>query len=172
MSRNNSIQVVLIVLFTILFVLSGYLAINEAIHIGALRAEIRTVQQEILQQKTLLAQLRKLKNNEGFLREQYNEISMLIPGQPFEERLIKKLHQSANNSGIPMIMIKFGKRLEEKELIWMPLEISYVGSYAEFMDLLSEIMYGNRLIRIDELELYVNEGLLEIDILANAFYSN
>jgi Tfp pilus assembly protein PilO len=69
-------------------------------------------------------------------------------------------------------MFKFGKRLEEKELIWMPLEISYVGSYAEFMDLLSEIMYGNRLIRIDELELYVNEGLLEIDILANAFYSN
>jgi Tfp pilus assembly protein PilO len=164
-------MVVLIVLFSIIFVLFVYLAIRQAAHINALSSEISAVQREISQRRTLIAQLKELKTNEQFLRKQHDEISTLIPKQPYEGMVLMNLQKSADDCGIPMVMIRFEKRSEEGELVSMPLDISFSGSYPEFKDLLSEIMYGSRLIRINELDLRVNDGMLEVDILANAFYS-
>jgi len=170
MIKENNIRGVAIVVFVLLIVFSGFLVAKEAFRIGKLSSEIRLLKQDIFNQQSNLKQLKELKKTEENLRQQYAAIKTLIPDTPLEEQIILRIQNSSVTHSASLASIRFGNHKKDGSLVEIPMEMSSNGTYKSFLSMLSGMIYGERLIRIDEVRLGQSDDSLTIDIKANTFY--
>lgn len=172
MSGNGKMRIAVILFFVFIIGVFGYLIVKESMHLKELSNQVRLTGRKISQQRTVLEQLRGLEINAENLRIQQETINMMIPEQPMEEDVLLHVQYYAEATSVPLTTIRFGERNVGTGLTEMPIDLSFRGTYKGFLNLLSNMMYGNRLLRIDEIEMDRAEDVLEINIHANAFYSN
>lgn len=170
MIKENNVRRVVIVVFVLLIAFFGYLVAKEAFRIGKLSSEISLIKQDIFSQQLNLKQLKELKKTEENLRQQYAAIKTLIPDTPLEEQIILRIQNSSVTHSALLASIRIGNQKKDGSLVEMPIEMSFNGTYKSFLSMLSGMIYGERLIRIDEVRLGQSDGNLTIDIKANTFY--
>lgn len=170
MIKVNVMQKVVLIVLILFVIFAGYFVIKEFLRISELSSEINLLRQEIASNNITVNQLKQLKKTTDSLAEQDAEIKKLIPAEPLEEQIVSFLQNSSGASSLVPVTIRFTGKKENGNLGEVPMELSFSGSYRGFMNLLSYMMYGDRLFRIDGVKLGENGGILTINLTANAFY--
>jgi len=122
-----------------------------------------------------LAQLEQLDHRKDELERVYDLLNRLIPMSADEDMLINRLDTLSRNAGLHLGSVEFGDRVvnAESNLNEMPVSLAFKGSYLKFAEILPYIIKGERLLRVEEIEIERQDGtndVVNVKMKAKAFY--
>lgn len=169
-SSNNSILLFLSGLVALLLIV---LIIFSMSKINKMSEQIATESVKLEESKETLIKLRQLE----LLRPELEGANRILTGQmpevPSEEGLIEYIYKLTENNKTDFIEIKFEERKQKNDMIEMPFKLTLNGKYSSVLGFMNNISNGERLIRIDEIQIdsmgSVN-GVINTSITANAFF--
>lgn len=144
--------------------------------VGAVRGAREAVaaeQQALLQMEERLRDLLELEKHVPAWKQHVSVYLRLIPAEPEENVLLIVLHGAAHQAGVQSFQVGLGKPVARPGYIEIPLTLSFEGSYQSTLQLLDELRYGTRAIRVDKVNLATGgagPSGLKVDIAAGAFY--
>lgn len=148
-----SFSTLVIIILCISFCLLTIFSITTIININRVRSEIAAEEQLYLENQDRLAQLRQLSKREDEFRTYLALIDKLIPDGTEEARIIKQVQNLANGSSVDFIEIQFETRVVNNNMNTMPMTLSFSGGYPGLVELINRLSNGERLIRIDEINI-------------------
>lgn len=170
MKRKNTFQMLLIIVFSLIFLFVAYLIVQEGLLIGKQTAEISNIEMLIGEQQALLRKMKDAEARSAQLEAQLSELQKMIPEEPEQNRFLVQVQQISSDASLKLTNISFGEHIIEDGYVVMPVNLSMQGSFNSLMKLLSMLMYNERLVRVDDIDLSESNGSLNIEILANLFY--
>lgn len=145
----------------------------KIIELKMIMAGIQHERTALMQNEQQLQEMNSLENN----REKYeNTISFLksrIPDSPNEYQIIEQMRKASLDHGAEFKMIKFEERVDSDKIVRMPFSVTITGNYASLVGILADISSGERLIKIDKIQISKPEdinGSIQADITASAYY--
>lgn len=171
MIKRNAIQLFVIIICLLLIISIGYFIVKNLIYINDLNADILRIEKEIEQSSLLLNKMQEADKKADQMEAQINELSKMIPKDPKQEQILMDIHDTASSLSIPLENIQFGTLVKKDSFTEMPLDLSFKGNYNGLLKLLADLMYGERLIRIDEVRIDNQVDGLMIDLKAKYFYA-
>lgn len=169
MDTKKSTRAVTILAFLLLTVLFGYLIISEVSNIRKVKNEIAVFKNNIIDKKVVLADLRKSKENLDLLEENYDTLSKMIPSSMYEDSIIIEIQNYAQQSNVSLLSVDFLQRIKYENYTEIPLNMSLRGTHTHFISLLNSFLYGERLFKIDSIQLRKDGDGLIINMKAKAF---
>jgi Tfp pilus assembly protein PilO len=159
-----------IVIFILVVAVFGYLLVNEIGNYKQKSNEIIQLEKKIAEQKGTIAMLKGIKNNIEKAEQQYDILCEMLPDEPFEDEIVFGIQGYAINASVKLNSINFLNRVDKNDITEMPMDLSFSGDYMGFLKLINSIMHGDRLIRIDGINIRQRiDGELIIDMKATAF---
>ncbi|NLM09189.1 MAG: type 4a pilus biogenesis protein PilO [Clostridiaceae bacterium] len=169
MNVSKSTRIVIVIVFLLCTAVLGYLIISEVSGIQKTKKTIEEMEHQLLSKRTILMRSREIKENIHSLEDRYKTISGLIPNSLSEESIVIEIQNYAADASVTMLSVTFDPGIKKGDLIEMPLNMSFKGTYKGFLSLLSNILYGERLIKIDSIHIKKENDGLFIDLTAKAF---
>lgn len=161
-------------------ILSGILIIALAIFTAITAVDISEANSAIENEEQIyeaneekLARLEALLLIEDELRQSFDALNKLLPRQADEAGLIQHINRLSEAAGLDMAKIDFQERVVNNNLNGMPMTLSFKGSYPQLVSFIMNIAAGDRLIRIDQIDIRREEATADgitIDMKAIAFY--
>lgn len=170
MKKKNAVQISIIIVLLLLMVTFGYLIIREVLTINRLTAEINEIKALIANQHTLLTYMREADKRSEQMNAQLMELHNMIPDQPLQDQVLSLLQQCADDASVELESVAFDQYISENGYVRMPIRVGFSGNYKGFLQLLSNLMYEDRLVKIEKVTLAGANGDLGIDLIAEAFY--
>jgi Tfp pilus assembly protein PilO len=144
-----------------------------AVDISEATSAIKNEEQIYEKNEEKLARLEALLLIEDELRQSFDALNKLLPKQANEAGLIQHINRLAEADGLDVAMIDFGDRVVNNNLNEMPMSLSFEGSYPQLVSFMKNVANGERLIRIDQIDIRHEEATADgitIDMEAVAFY--
>lgn len=170
MNINKSTGAVILVIFLLCTAFLGYLILSGITEIQALNKQIEERKQAILIKQRTLEQLRKIKENAGILEDTYNTINVMIPAVISTENIVAEMQNYANKASVTMLSVNFGQITQSTDLLEMTLNMSFSGSYNSFLNLLYYILHGERLVKVNGIQIENGSDGLTINITAMVYF--
>lgn len=170
--KNISSNTMLLLLSGIVVVLLIVLNIIKVNSINQASAQIESEEAILDDQKAYLEELKKLTKIRPELEKTHKILSVQIPEQPEEDKLIEYINRLSRENETRFVHIQFDKRTVTGNITEMPLQLKFTGKYTSLMEFISSISEGERLIRIDGLQIDREDssGSINASITAKAFY--
>lgn len=170
MKKKNAFQMLLIIVFSLICFIFAYLTVQEGLLISRQTAEISTIEAMIGQQQEVLRKMKDAEAKSAELEAQLMVLREMIPDGLEQNRFLVWIQQISSDASMKLTDVSFDEHVQEDGYMLMPLTLSMQGSYKGLLKLLSELMYNKRLVRVDDIDLTENNGILNIEIKANLFY--
>lgn len=170
MKRSTTPQIVVVTFFLLCVMVFGYLIINEFAKMNKMNREIRGKYEEIAALRSSVNKLREMEKDAGEMEAQLQAIREMLPEEPSEDDVLEYLQNLAKSAPAVLEKVQFGDRVTARGFVEMPISLTFNGSYKGFLNLMTGVMYGDRLFRVDEvrIENRTNNGL-GIDVKASTF---
>lgn len=169
MDVNKSTRTAIFIVLLLCTVLLGYLIVSEVSNIRRVKREIVKYENLIMDKRSTITELRKSKNSYEYLEENLQILRTMIPDSMYEDSIIIELQNHAKASNISLVSIDFMDRNINEKFVEMPLNITLHATHKNFLNLLNNIVYGDRLFRIDSIQLRKDDDGLIINMKAKAF---
>lgn len=158
----SCIIAVLLVIFNIVKIKS----INET------SEQIKTEEAILSERKAYLEELKELTLIRPELEKAHEILSVKIPKQPEEDKLIEYIDKLAMENNSSLTHIQFQERVTVGELTEMPIQVTFTGQYTSLLELIRSLTQGERLIRIEWLQIDESDsdGNLNASVTARAFF--
>lgn len=171
MRKKNAFQMLLIIVFSLIFLVSAYLIVKEALFIGKQTAEINNIEALIGQQQALLKKMKDAEAQSAQLEAQLSVLRKMIPEEPEQNHFLVWVQQISSDASLKMTGISFGEHTEQEDgYVIMPFHLTMQGNFQGLLNFLSQLMNGERLVRVDDIDLSDSNGILSMNITANLFY--
>ena len=170
MKKKNAFQMLLIIVFSLICFIFAYLTVQEGLLISRQTAEISTIEAMIGQQQEVLRKMKDAEAKSAELEAQLMVLREMIPEGLEQNRFLVWIQQISSDASMKLTDVSFDEHVQEDGYMLMPLTLSMQGSYKGLLKLLSELMYNKRLVRVDDIDLTENNGILNIEIKAKLFY--
>jgi len=133
---------------------------------------IRSEEAMLSERKAYLDELKKLTHIRPELEKAHVILSEQIPKSPEEDRLIEYIDQLAREKGTDFVHIQFEKRTTNGNMNEMPIQLMFKGKYASLVDFIKRVSNGDRLIRIDGIQIdgEGSDGTVNASVTAKAFF--
>lgn len=172
MKTTNTIRIIMIVLFSIVIIAAGFMIVKETIYMKGLSSDILIVREEIAEKNLLLRQMKEAEKSSDLIRQRYEALQAMIPSEPLREQALLDIQKKAEAATVSLENVEFLKQLKTDHYTEMPINILVRGTYTGFLNLLTNLMYDHRLMRIDEIDIGNTEVGLLINLKVNYFYDN
>ncbi|NMA63779.1 MAG: type 4a pilus biogenesis protein PilO [Syntrophomonadaceae bacterium] len=154
-------------------VLMGYLVYTQFNALGMAREEKNQEKTALARAETRLQQLQCLQEQGQELQHNLAEAERMLPPEDQENVLISELKIWAGSSGLNLQQIRFQNRSSGQGLVEMPFQTVFEGRYSGFLELLNDLQYGPRALRVDGIK--IGKGrqelpYLRMEVTASAFY--
>ncbi|UMZ73515.1 type 4a pilus biogenesis protein PilO [Natranaerofaba carboxydovora] len=167
---------------TILFIIAGFLLFLLLFYVTYMqfqsladsREELAYEKENLSEEKSELAWLQELKENESLMKEQITVLQNALPESSEKSNIIRYIRGSIHSSG-NILDINFESQVSNENYIEQPIHIVFEGRYEGLVSLINNLNTSPRAFRIDEIEIYSgSEGLPQImaDVYVSAFYLN
>jgi Tfp pilus assembly protein PilO len=162
----------LLLLSGIVVVLLMILNIAKIKSISETSAQIETEASILDEQKAYQDELKKLTLIRPELEKAHRILSVKIPKRPEEDKLIEYIDKLTKENKTSFIHIQFEKRTVNSDMTEMPIQLMFSGKYTSLMEFIRSISEGERLIRIDGLQIDRgdSDGSINASITAKAFF--
>ena len=170
--KKQHILLITILSCILIIALAIFTAIT-AVDISEANSAIENEEQIYEANEEKLARLEALLLIEDELRHYFDALNKLLPKQADEAVLIQHINRLSETAGLDVAMIDFGDRVVNNNLNGMPMTLSFKGSYPQLVSFIMNIAAGDRLIRIDQIDIRREEATADgitIDMKAIAFY--
>ncbi len=172
MKKKNAFQLLLIIAFLLVSAAFGYLIVKEALLIGKQTVEIYGIEALIEEQQVLLQRMKDAEVLSEELEAHLITLQKLIPEEPEQNRFLIWIQQVSSDASLKLSDVTFSEHTIEDGYVVMPVQLSLQGNYKNVLKLLTSLMYGERLVRVDDIDLTNSEGSLSVDIKINLFYKS
>jgi len=165
---------VLLIASTATIILLLVLSVTKFSDIKKTISEIDEISATLRYNETRLKKLEAIKENQVELESAYDVLQKKIPDSPDKNKLIDQLNQYAKENYVVLSELDFEEEIEKDTFKELKLKIAFNGEYASLIKLLKTLDNGERLIRIDEIEISSTgdfSKILRADITAVAFYN-
>lgn len=169
MKKKNTLQLALIIAFSLVFIFFAYLIIREGLLIGKQTAEINSIEVLIGEKQVLLQKMKDAETRSAELEAQIAVLQKMIPEEPGQNHFLVWVQQISSEASMKLSNVSFGELVIEEGYMEMPVNLSVQGSFKNLLKLLSNLMYSERLVRVDDIDLTDSGGSLSIEIKANLF---
>jgi len=170
MKRSQTPQIVVVTFFIVCIVFFGYLIINEIAKINKMNREISLKYEEIAALRSSVNKLREMEKNAGDMEARLQAIREMLPEEPSEDGVLEYLQNLAKSAPAVLEQVRFEDRVPAGGFVEMPLSLTFNSSYKGFLNLMTGVMYGDRLFRVDEVRIENKTGNgLSIDVKASTF---
>lgn len=169
-SLNNPTLLILSGLMVLLLIVLIVFSINK---INTISDQIEIETAKLDEDKDTYEKLKQLDLLRPELESANRVLVKQIPVEPSEHDLIEYIYSLSENNKNNFIEIEFKNRQEKEDIFEMPFSMNINGKYESMIKLLNSIANGERLIRIDEIQIESVDnvkGLINTSITANAFY--
>lgn len=170
--KKQHILLITILSCILIIALAIFTAIT-AVDISEANSAIENEEQIYEENEKKLARLEALLLIEDELRHYFDALNKLLPKQADEAGLIQHINRLAEADGLDVAMIDFGDRVVNNNLNEMPMSLSLKGSFPQLVSFMKNVANGERLIRIDQIDIRHEEATADgiiIDMEAVAFY--
>jgi len=170
--KKQHILLITILSCILIIALAIFTAIT-AVDISEANSAIENEEQIYEENEKKLARLEALLLIEDELRQSFDALNKLLPKQANEAGLIQHINRLAETDGLDVAMIDFGDRVVNNNLNEMPMSLSLKGSFPQLVSFMKNVANGERLIRIDQIDIRHEEATADgiiIDMEAVAFY--
>jgi Tfp pilus assembly protein PilO len=117
------------------------------------------------------SKLNKMVQEKEQLMASFELLSKKIPLQSFENHILNSIEESVKENKTELINLQFGDYKENQDLIQIPLTLTVKGKYSDLIRLFTELEDGERLVRIDGINLTKDEDLkVRADIIAFTYF--
>ncbi|MEI8081935.1 MAG: type 4a pilus biogenesis protein PilO [Actinomycetes bacterium] len=142
-------QVILVIvgLLVVLVAVAALLVWPQYQKQKALDVQIATAEQQLKTAQTLLAQRQEIKNRTAVTDAQWLKLAALVPQNPDLPSLIIELQDAAFASGVQIVSIAPSDPTNTGGHWTIPLEIRFVGTWADTVDYMKSINKLNRGLR-------------------------
>lgn len=167
---SNSVILILSGIVIILLVVLNIWNINR---INKINEQVKTETVKLDKNKGVLDELNKLILMKPELEFAHRVLSGKIPKEPKEYDIIKYIEDLSKISSSNLVKIQFNDRTKKNSITEMPVELSFNGEYTSLIEFMKNLSIGERLFRIDKIQIYKEEdasGIINVNITANAFY--
>ncbi len=168
-SSNSIILLMSCVVIALLVVLNIW-NINR---INKINEQIKTETVNLDENKEILGELNELILMKPELEFAHRVLAGKIPKEPAEYDIIKHIEDLSKLSSSNLVKIQFNDRLKKNNITEMPIELSFNGEYTSLIEFMNNLSIGERLIRIDKIQIYKEEdasGTINVNFTANAFF--
>ncbi len=172
-NKSSSNNPTLLILSGLVVLLLIVLIISSVNKINTINEQLEIETAKLEEDKNTLEKLKQLELLRPELEAANRVLTKQIPDIPSEHGLIEYIYSLSENDKNSFIEIKFKERQAKEDITEMPFSMSINGKYASMVKLLNNIADGERLIRIDEIQIENVDnvkGLINTSITANAFY--
>lgn len=171
MKKSQIPQIAVVTFFTICIVVLGYLILKEVGQISIMNREIVKKYEEIAVMRGTVNKLREMEKNAGEMEARMQAIREMIPEEPFENDVLEYLQNNAKSAPAVMELVRFEERVQGQGFVEMPISLTFNSSYKGFLNLMTGIMYGDRLFRTDEVRIENKAGDgLKVNVKTSTFY--
>jgi type IV pilus assembly protein PilO len=170
--KKQHILLITILSCILIIALAIFTAIT-AVDISEANSAIENEEQIYEENEKKLARLEALLLIEDELRHYFDALNKLLPKQADEAGLIQHINRLSETAGLDVAMIDFGDRVVNNNLNEMPMSLSLKGSFPQLVSFMKNVANGERLIRIDQIDIRHEEATADgiiIDMEAVAFY--
>lgn len=172
MKKKNAFQLLLIITFLLVSAAFGYLIVKEALLIGKQTVEIDSIEALIEEQQVLLQRMKDAEARSEELEVHLATLQKMIPEDPEQNRFLIWIQQVSSDASLKLSDVSFSEHTIEEGYVEMPVQLSLQGNYKNMLKFLSNLMYGERLVRVDDIDLSESGGNLSVDIKINLFYKS
>jgi Tfp pilus assembly protein PilO len=178
MNKNNiSSNTILLIVSSLIVVLLVVLNIFTINNLHKTKNQVKEATTKLQEDKANLEKLLEKLNKLELLRselESANDILIKqIPDEPSEDLLIEYIQSLSIDNDNTFLEIEFREREEKDKVFIMPFIVDVKGNYSSLLGFLNSMANGERLIRIDKIEInksVENSGIINTTITASAFY--
>jgi len=171
---NNTKSKILLISSFVIIILLLVLSVFKIMHIRETSAEIDQYNITINQKEKILSELKALKDYQSELDNAYKVLNEQIPAISDEQRVIALLDQYSKENEVVLLNINFGEVKEKDSFNELSLGLSFSGEYSSILKMLENMKNGERLFRIDDIQLSRienNSKNIKADISAAVFYN-
>jgi len=172
-TKNISSSRILLIASVITIILLLVLSVIKISHIKETSSAINDCNLTLQNNKDRLKELEALKDNHSKLENEHKALINKIPASPDKQGLIDQVNQYSIKNEVKLVQVNFDEESEEEAFVEMPLKLKFEGKYISIMKLLEELDYGERLIRMDEIQIFntdVFSNNVRAEISATGFY--
>ena len=170
MKKKNSLQLLVIVAFVLVSAVFGYLIVKEGLLIRKQSAEIYHIEAMIAEQQVLLQKLQDAQARTSEYEAHLSELQKMIPQAPDQNQFLVWVHQVSSDASLKLADVSFETHTQEAGYSVMPVKLYLQGNYNNTLQFLSSLMYGERLVRVDDVDLSGMGDNLSIEMKVNLFY--
>lgn len=173
MKRGQKI-VPFMVLCAVMTLLLLVFSITTILGIRNMDLAIRQEEQAYQSNTKKLAELQSIVEHEEEYRQAIAVMKQLIPDQVNDTVVLNQISTLCKTTGVDLIEVGFGDRVVTNDIHVLPLKLKLRGGYFPYMDLIKKMTYGERLFRIDEMNINqdsVSSGLLNVELSVRMFYN-
>ena len=167
---------------TILFIIAGFLLFLLLFYVTYLqfqsladsREELVYEQENLSEEKSELAWLQELKEDESLMKEQITVLQKALPESSEKSNIIRNIRGSIHSGG-NILDINFESQLSNENYTEQPIHIVFEGRYEGLVNFVKNLNSSPRAFRIDGIEVYSGrQGLPQImaDVYVSSFYLN
>ncbi|MBP7177187.1 MAG: type 4a pilus biogenesis protein PilO [Thermoclostridium sp.] len=172
MKKKNNLQVLLMIAFMLVTVVFGYLIVREGLLIRKQSAEIYRIEAIIEEQQVLLKKMRDAEARSSEYETKLLQLQKMIPDQPEQNQFVVWVQQASADASLKLTDISFNEHTVEEGYSVMPVQLSLYGNYVSTLKFLSDMLYGERLVRVDDVDLSGSGVGLNISMKINLFYKD
>lgn len=165
-------NLVLLVVSSLIIVLLMTLCFFRIRHFNETSKLIRIGTQALEGKQKRLSKLKALDSIRPELEYAFKDLQLKIPQLPLEHELVDQIELLASSNGINLNQVQFNERVENNNVNEIQFTFSITGRYSSLISLLQNISTGERLIRVDEIQIVKDENVkdtIRADITAAAF---
>jgi Tfp pilus assembly protein PilO len=171
MKKKKTLQLLLITVFLLVSAVFGYLIVKESLLIRRQTAEINSIEAIIEEQQVLLQKMKGTEVRSAEYEACLSKLQKFIPEEPEQNQFIVWVYEASESVSLNISDISFGEHTVEGGYSVMPVHLALQGSYNSMLEFLSSLMYGERLVRVDDVDLFGGERL-SMNMRINLFYKN
>ncbi|MCX7773782.1 MAG: type 4a pilus biogenesis protein PilO [Clostridia bacterium] len=172
MNKKLSTNIILLVLSGLIVILLITLSILKFTHMKETNAAIESEYTYLDQNSSQLSRFKKLEKIKNQLESTINILEQQIPSNPDEYKIIDQIQQVSLDSVADFVQIQFSDRVQNNGINEMPFKLTFTGKYTSLIKLLNSLAEGERLIRIDDIQIAKGDNAMSsirADISAVAF---
>ncbi|MBW6464683.1 MAG: type 4a pilus biogenesis protein PilO [Firmicutes bacterium] len=172
---GNNRKYLIYILAGLVFILSVALIYIQYNAWSDLKEEIRLEEEELDLAMIRLARLTRYRENAPEYEHRLAVAKALIPDYPGEDELISYIYRVAEDSDMTVNDIRFENRSATEQYTIMPLSINIEGGYQELRRFLSNLYYGERAIRVNNIRISSSSGAetsISVTLSVAAFYNH
>ena len=166
---QETLSIVLLAIVTVLLVvntLGRYSALEE------LQTELQQEKQVLEQEKVRLQRLYQVREQAPQFQETVEAFNKMIPEKAARPHLLTFMQDQAFASGMKLLRLDLGEEDVVEDYAELPMELSLQATYHGTMEMLYSLQQGQRIIRVESIEIDGTEPdhLLQVEINACTFF--